>query len=121
MSRRAFFFGGFLSGLGDTLGNVVLIMFTVIFVLADALSFPRKLSINSGARSEKSLAALQELAAIPSDLLYLLEVSPVLYGMIIALYLVINTLMGNVIEPALIGRRVGLSTLGVFLSLVFWG
>jgi AI-2 transport protein TqsA len=56
------FFGGFLSGLGDTLGNLVLILFTVIFLLADAPSFHKKLSMNSG-RAVKSLAPLQELAA----------------------------------------------------------
>lgn len=36
-------------------------------------------------------------------------------------YLVIGTLLGNLIEPALLGRRLGMSTLVVFFSLVFWG
>lgn len=36
-------------------------------------------------------------------------------------YLLINFVMGNVLEPRLMGRRLGLSSLVVFLSLVFWG
>lgn len=36
-------------------------------------------------------------------------------------YLVVNVAFGNLIEPMLLGRRLGLSTLVVFASLVFWG
>lgn len=36
-------------------------------------------------------------------------------------YLVIGSVLGNIVEPALMGRRVGLSPLAVLVSLVFWG
>ncbi len=36
-------------------------------------------------------------------------------------YLVVNVGFGNWLEPTLLGRRLGLSTLVVVLSLVFWG
>lgn len=61
------------------------------------------------------------LAAFPAVLLALLQL-----GVGAALwsglgYLVINIIVGQVIEPRFMGRGLGLSTLVVFVSLVFWG
>lgn len=61
------------------------------------------------------------IAAIPVLLLTLVQlgIGPALLTGLG--YVVINLAMGNILEPRLMGRRLGLSTLIVFLSLVFWG
>jgi len=61
------------------------------------------------------------LAAVPAVLLALVQLGPANTLVVIAIYGVVNTIMGNVVEPKIMGQRLGLSTLTVFLSLVFWG
>jgi len=61
------------------------------------------------------------IAAIPAVLLMLLQGGSFGAAAVVALgYLGINIIFGNLIEPHLLGRRLGLSTLVVILSLMFW-
>ena len=61
------------------------------------------------------------IAAIPGVVLAL-----ILHGEVTALvvalgYFGINTAIGNIVDPQIMGHRMGLSTLVVVLSLLFWG
>jgi predicted PurR-regulated permease PerM len=61
------------------------------------------------------------LSAVPPVALALIQ-----YGFGSALgtasaYTLAHLVLGNMLEPRLLGRNLGLSTLVVFLSLVFWG
>jgi AI-2 transport protein TqsA len=63
------------------------------------------------------------LAAIPAVLLAVLQ-SEGKIGVPLAtigLYVIVNAVIGFLIEPRWMGRGLGMSTLVVFMSLVFWG
>jgi AI-2 transport protein TqsA len=175
--RIVSFFQGFIGDIGGALSNIMLIAFTVIFMLSDANLIKRKLAWHHEQHSavEGQLGSLSDLvvllstytkikaavslltgfliwlglslmgikypvlwgllafllnfiptigsiiAAFPVLLLAMLSLDPVLLMMIMALYLAVNTIVGNFIEPVWMGEEVGLSTLIVFLSMVFWG
>ena len=61
------------------------------------------------------------LAAIPGVLQALVQLGWGPAAGATLLYLAVNLTIGNAIEPRLMGRSIGLSTLVVFGSLVFWG
>ncbi len=164
-----------LSGLSQVLGNILLIMFTVMFMLLEAWTIADKFKSIPGERSELVLARIVDIiqttkqytsiktvtslatgcliwagtamigldfavlwgflafllnfipnvgsiiAAIPAVLLALVQLGPMSALTVIILYIVVNTLIGSIIEPRFMGQKVGLSTLVVFLSLIFWG
>jgi len=61
------------------------------------------------------------IAAVPAVLLALVQFGGP-KALIVAIgYLVFNASIGSFLEPRMMGRGVGLSTLVVFISLVFWG
>jgi AI-2 transport protein TqsA len=61
------------------------------------------------------------LAAFPAVAIALLQHGLGIAAALAGVFLGVNMLIGNVIEPSLMGRRLGLSTVVVVLSLVFWG
>jgi len=61
------------------------------------------------------------ISAIPAVLLALVQLGTV-HAMLTAVgFIVVNSVIGSVFETRYMGRGMGLSTLVVFLSLVFWG
>ncbi len=163
-----------LTELRGVLTNTFLIIFTMIFMLLEASTFPAKLRAALGGSEEKLgpfrkfaenlnryfvlksalslltgtcvtiwLAILgvdfpllwgllaflfnyiptigSMLAAVPAVLLAFIQFG-LGKGVLVAIgFLVVNVLIGTVMEPRVMGRGLGLSTLVVFLSLVFWG
>ena len=61
------------------------------------------------------------IAGIPPMILALLTTGLPSAVLVAGGYLLINNFLGNFIEPMLVGRRFGISTLVVVLSVLFWG
>ena len=61
------------------------------------------------------------IAAVPAVLLALIQLGPGSALLTGAVYLVVNLVVGSIIEPRILGKGIGLSALVVFLSLIFWG
>jgi len=61
------------------------------------------------------------IAAVPVVFLAFLDAGVQDALLVAAGYVAINLVVGNLIEPRFMGRGLGLSTLVVFVSLIFWG
>jgi len=163
-----------LSGFSSVLGNVFLLLLTVVFMLAEGKGFARKLHIafDDSVETEKRLDNVLNMvnrymaiktmislatgfiigsvlwvmgvdffvlwallafllnyipnigsiiAAVPAVIFTFLQLGMVPAGFVIGLFVIVNMIMGSVVEPKFMGRSLGLSTLVVFLSLIFWG
>ncbi len=161
-------------GFGGVMANLFLILLTVIFMMAEADSLPKKLhlaladpdmrmaqidqfltsvnqylaiktmvSIATGVIISIALWAIgldywvlwgvlafllnyipnigSIIAALPVVLLAIIQLGLGWAGGVVLLYLVVNVVMGNAVEPRFLGKQLGLSTLVIFLSLIFWG
>ncbi len=61
------------------------------------------------------------LASVPPVLLTLIDHGLGKALIVALLFIAVNLTLGNFVEPHLMGRRFGISTLVVILSLIFWG
>jgi AI-2 transport protein TqsA len=163
-----------LTGLGNTLGDTVIILLIVVFMLLETATFGKKLekalggsgiplnsyylfieninkymviktstSFATGLIASIWLSILgvnyallwglltfllnyvpnigSIMAAIPPVLIALILQGPFTSLAVAVGYIVLNIGIGSFLEPRLMGRGLGLSTLVVFLSLLFWG
>ncbi len=60
-------------------------------------------------------------AAIPAVIVALLDHSMMTAIWIAMWYMIVNTVIGNILEPRIMGRGLGLSALTIFISMIFWG
>jgi AI-2 transport protein TqsA len=61
------------------------------------------------------------IAAVPTVIFAFIAVSPLTALWVAVAYLVVNSVIGNILEPLFMGARLGLSALVVLLSMIFWG
>lgn len=61
------------------------------------------------------------IAAIPAVLLALVQLGLTSAIEVAVVFVIVNGVIGNFVEPKLMGKNLGLSSLIVFVSLVFWG
>jgi predicted PurR-regulated permease PerM len=61
------------------------------------------------------------LAALPAVLLSSIQLGGPRTVILAVGYLVINVVLGNLVEPAIMGRGLRMSPFAIFLALVFWG
>ena len=61
------------------------------------------------------------LAAIPPVIMALIDQTIVTAMWVGIWYMIINMVIGNIVEPRIMGKGLGLSALMIFLSMTFWG
>ncbi|HSM15346.1 MAG TPA: AI-2E family transporter [Thermoanaerobaculia bacterium] len=164
--------GTLVSALSGLLGNTLLILLVIVFMLLEASILPEKLRGELSETNQRRLGQVLDdvrrymglktlisagtgllvgaflaiygvdsapllgllafafnfipnigsiIAAVPGVLLALVQFGPA-GALVVAIgYVVVNVVVGNVIEPRVLGSGLGISPLVVLLSLLFWG
>ena len=61
------------------------------------------------------------IAAVPPIAMALIDQTAMTALWVAVWYMVINTVVGNILEPRIMGKGLGISALVIFLSMTFWG
>ncbi len=61
------------------------------------------------------------IAAVPPVLLTFIQLGSVSALVVVVVYTAVNIIIGSIVEPKVMGKGLGISSLVVFLSLIFWG
>lgn len=61
------------------------------------------------------------IAAIPAVILALIQLGVKEALITAVIYVIVNMVIGNIVDPKMMGKGLGVSTFMVFLSLIFWG
>ena len=61
------------------------------------------------------------IASIPALMLALIHHDIAIFGWLALIYLLINNMVSNILEPKVMGEGLGVSPAMIFFSLIFWG
>jgi len=165
---------GMLGDLGGLMGNIVIVMFIVVFILMELNAFAVKTiaivdtpnkslnyipKIGNSIRHYLGIKTLVSLATgvliwiglkligveyagvwamiafllnfIPQIGSFIAMIPAILFALVqvgfggalgtLIIFVMVNLVIGSIVEPRVMGKGMGLSTLVVFISLIFWG
>jgi len=175
VSKLTGYLGSSIGSFFDILGNILVVLFFMIFILMEIERFPARLEYAYGDRSEmafqvteainksvrkylgvKTLVSLgtgglyalilgvagvdfwilwgfmgfilnyipyigSYIATILPTILALIQFGPLMAVVLLVLMLTVQTIMGSIVEPKVLGRELNLSPILVLIALAFWG
>ena len=175
ISRLTGYLGSSIGSFFDILGNILVVLFFMIFILMEIERFPARIEYAYGDRSEKAFQVTEAInssvrkylgvktlvslgtgglyalilgvagvdfwilwgflgfilnyipyigsyiATIFPTILALIQFGPLVAVVLLALMLTVQTIMGSIVEPKVLGRELNLSPILVLIALAFWG